>query len=207
MFYFSDPQAAKRPLDEAEDKAVARLGITYGVLRRLGFSEARVNECLNAINGVDLDEAYEWVSHHFITLDDSISTVWQLYIHCTEEELGDKSTPCFIVAFVHSKPVSIKLFMISKNHRPLVPLAHLSPELLAHHVRRPSFWRLLPRHLRKNFLVSTLMLPPLFPRQSFLQTCLITTSIMEARPVRILCIWQLLIAMQATQVRSASRLR
>ena len=39
-----------------------RLGITYGVLRRLGFSEARVEECLRAMLGVDLDEAYEWVN-------------------------------------------------------------------------------------------------------------------------------------------------
>lgn len=48
-------------LDEPEDKAIARLGITYGVLRRLNFSEKRVEECLRAIQGVDLEEAYEWV--------------------------------------------------------------------------------------------------------------------------------------------------
>jgi hypothetical protein len=40
---------------------VTRLGITYGVLRRLGFSQDRVDECLRAIQGVDLEEAYEWV--------------------------------------------------------------------------------------------------------------------------------------------------
>lgn len=38
-----------------------RLGITYGVLRRLGFSDERVLECLKSIPGVDLDEAFEWV--------------------------------------------------------------------------------------------------------------------------------------------------
>ena len=38
-----------------------RLAVTYGILRRLGFSEERVEECLRAIPGVDLDEAYEWV--------------------------------------------------------------------------------------------------------------------------------------------------
>ncbi|KAG5648098.1 hypothetical protein DXG03_007133 [Asterophora parasitica] len=67
------PGEGKKTLDESEDKAVARLGITYGVLRRLGFSESRVEECLRAIQGVDLDEAYEW-----------------LYLHCPEEELEDK---------------------------------------------------------------------------------------------------------------------
>lgn len=56
----------KRPFQESEDKAVVRLGISYGVLRRLGFSEARVQECLHAMLGVDLDEAYEWVNGHLI---------------------------------------------------------------------------------------------------------------------------------------------
>lgn len=40
---------------------MTRLGITYGVLRRQGFSQDRVDECLRAIQGVDLEEAYEWV--------------------------------------------------------------------------------------------------------------------------------------------------
>ncbi|KAF5377628.1 hypothetical protein D9615_005290 [Tricholomella constricta] len=70
------PEEGKKTLDESEDKAIARLGITYGVLRRLGFSESRVEECLRAIQGVDLDEAYEW-----------------LYLHCAEDELEDKRVP------------------------------------------------------------------------------------------------------------------
>ena len=37
------------------------MAITYGVLRRLGFSESRVEECLRSIGGIDLEEAYEWV--------------------------------------------------------------------------------------------------------------------------------------------------
>jgi len=53
--------AARKTLDELEEKAVAKLGITYGVLRRLGFSEDRVEKCLRSIHGVDLEEAYEWV--------------------------------------------------------------------------------------------------------------------------------------------------
>jgi ATP-dependent RNA helicase DHX29 len=48
-------------LDDSEEKVLMRLAITYGTLRRLGFSDARVEECLQAIPGVDVDEAYEWV--------------------------------------------------------------------------------------------------------------------------------------------------
>ncbi|KAG6842553.1 hypothetical protein C0991_000079 [Blastosporella zonata] len=70
------PCEVKRALEESEDKAIARLGITYGVLRRLGFSESRVDECLRAIQGVDLDEAIEW-----------------LYLYCTESELQAKRVP------------------------------------------------------------------------------------------------------------------
>lgn len=40
---------------------LSRLGVTYGVLRRLGFSEERVEECLRAISGVELEEAFDWV--------------------------------------------------------------------------------------------------------------------------------------------------
>lgn len=52
---------ASKSIDEPEEKAVVRLAITYGVLRRLGFSEARVEECLRTISGVDMDEAFRWV--------------------------------------------------------------------------------------------------------------------------------------------------
>lgn len=54
-------QDGRKTLDEPEDKALTRLGVTYGVLRRLGFSEERVEECLRAIGSVDLEEAYDWL--------------------------------------------------------------------------------------------------------------------------------------------------
>ncbi|CDO72377.1 hypothetical protein BN946_scf184977.g76 [Trametes cinnabarina] len=60
-----------KSIDEPEEKALVKIAITYGVLRRIGFSELRVEECLRAIPGVDLDEAVEW-----------------LHLHCSEEELG-----------------------------------------------------------------------------------------------------------------------
>lgn len=63
----------KRQIDEPEDKVVAKIAITYGVLRRLGFSEEKVVECLEAIPGIELEEAYDW-----------------LYLHCSEDELAEK---------------------------------------------------------------------------------------------------------------------
>ncbi|EGN98639.1 hypothetical protein SERLA73DRAFT_107710 [Serpula lacrymans var. lacrymans S7.3] len=68
-----DNEVGRDFLDENEEKAVSRLAVTYGVLRRLGFSETRVDECIRSIHGVDLDEAYDW-----------------LYAHCPEEELGEQ---------------------------------------------------------------------------------------------------------------------
>ncbi|KAJ6519955.1 P-loop containing nucleoside triphosphate hydrolase protein [Mycena sanguinolenta] len=70
----ADLAEGRKPLEESEDKAIGKLGVTYGVLRRIGFSHQRVDECLRAIKGVELDEAYDW-----------------LYLHCTEEELEDQS--------------------------------------------------------------------------------------------------------------------
>lgn len=38
-----------------------RLGIIYGVLRKLGFDEERVLQCLTTVDVLDIDPAYEWV--------------------------------------------------------------------------------------------------------------------------------------------------
>lgn len=70
---WESPECERKLLEETEEKLVTRLGITYGVLRRQGFSQDRVDECLRAIQGVDLEEAYEW-----------------LYIYCSEDELEEK---------------------------------------------------------------------------------------------------------------------
>lgn len=70
---WESPECERKLLEETEEKIVTRLGITYGVLRRLGFSQDRVDECLRAIQGVDLEEAYEW-----------------LYVYCSEDELEEK---------------------------------------------------------------------------------------------------------------------
>lgn len=57
-----------RPIEESEEKAISRLGITYGVLRRLGFDEALVENCLRRVGGVELDEAFQWVSGRFCSV-------------------------------------------------------------------------------------------------------------------------------------------
>lgn len=46
----------------SEDKAIARLGVNYGVLRRLGFREDRVEECLRTTQGMDLEDMFDWVN-------------------------------------------------------------------------------------------------------------------------------------------------
>ena len=59
--YILNTNIVTKSVDEPEEKAIVRLAITYGVLRRLGFVEARVEECLRSIAGVAMDEAFEWV--------------------------------------------------------------------------------------------------------------------------------------------------
>ena len=61
-YYILCVSQGPKPIEESEEKAISRLGITYGVLRRLGFDEALVENCLRRVNGVELDEALQWVS-------------------------------------------------------------------------------------------------------------------------------------------------
>jgi hypothetical protein len=49
--------------EDSEDKAIARLGVNYGVLRRLGFREDRVEECLRTTHGMDLEDMFDWVNN------------------------------------------------------------------------------------------------------------------------------------------------
>ncbi|KAF9044866.1 P-loop containing nucleoside triphosphate hydrolase protein [Hymenopellis radicata] len=63
----------RRAVDTPADKFLPKLGITYGVLRRLGFSEDRVLQCLQEITTADIDDACDW-----------------LYTHCSEDELCGK---------------------------------------------------------------------------------------------------------------------
>jgi ATP-dependent RNA helicase DHX29 len=62
------PPIVRRRVEEVEEKAIARLGITYGILRRLCFTEERVDECLRSIGGIDLDEALDWVGSFVLML-------------------------------------------------------------------------------------------------------------------------------------------
>lgn len=60
--------SARHYIDHTKEKAVSRLAVTYGILRRLGFSEDWVEQCLRAISGVELDEALDWVSPDIIAI-------------------------------------------------------------------------------------------------------------------------------------------
>ncbi|KAH8120418.1 P-loop containing nucleoside triphosphate hydrolase protein [Phellopilus nigrolimitatus] len=48
----------------SRDKLLAQLGITYGVLRRLGFQDDVVLKCLKEASGVELDQAFDWLYAH-----------------------------------------------------------------------------------------------------------------------------------------------
>ncbi|KAH9044927.1 hypothetical protein EDB83DRAFT_2523576 [Lactarius deliciosus] len=67
--------------------ALARLGITYGVLRRLGYSEEFVERCLHFIDGVDLEEAHEW-----------------LFMYCTDEEFQPHTRELLVPTLPSSYP-------------------------------------------------------------------------------------------------------
>jgi ATP-dependent RNA helicase DHX29 len=55
-------------MDESQEKLMPRIAITYGVLRRLGFSEDIVQECLNSIMGIELGEALDWVGSYMLSI-------------------------------------------------------------------------------------------------------------------------------------------
>ncbi|KAH8100605.1 P-loop containing nucleoside triphosphate hydrolase protein [Cristinia sonorae] len=66
----TESPAAPHTLEEPESKALPKLAITYGTLRRLGFPEDDVCTCLESISSIELDDAIEW-----------------LHVHCEEEAL------------------------------------------------------------------------------------------------------------------------
>ncbi|KAG1716543.1 hypothetical protein ID866_595 [Astraeus odoratus] len=75
LYLEEESQEARKYLDEQSEKVVARLAMTFGTLQRLGFAEDKVEQCLRAMQGVELDDAYEW-----------------LFVHCSEAELENLST-------------------------------------------------------------------------------------------------------------------
>lgn len=45
------------------EKVLLRLAITHGVLVKIGFTDERIEQCLNALtSGWELDDAMDWVS-------------------------------------------------------------------------------------------------------------------------------------------------
>lgn len=48
-------------IEDPLEKALLKMGIAYGVLMRLGFSEDRTLECMRTIPNFELDDAFDWV--------------------------------------------------------------------------------------------------------------------------------------------------
>ncbi|EIW86594.1 P-loop containing nucleoside triphosphate hydrolase protein [Coniophora puteana RWD-64-598 SS2] len=65
VLYEKHGKCFNKTVEGSSEKALTRLGVTFGVLRRLGFSEEVVDQCLRQIAGVELEEAYEWVSKRY----------------------------------------------------------------------------------------------------------------------------------------------
>ncbi|KAJ8521412.1 hypothetical protein ONZ45_g1880 [Pleurotus djamor] len=91
-------------LDESQDKVLVKLGVTYGVLRRLGFSESRVQACLGSIGGVGLEEAYDW-----------------LYLHCSEDELNQVTSSSDARPFSHTQTPSTPQAWTLNSQTPTTP--------------------------------------------------------------------------------------
>ena len=78
---------APKRIDITDDSILTRLGVTYGVLRRLGYSEETVTRCLESIDGVDLEEAHEWVCNYTAIKAPTHNVPAQLFLNCTDDEL------------------------------------------------------------------------------------------------------------------------
>ncbi|ESK98316.1 atp dependent rna [Moniliophthora roreri MCA 2997] len=125
-FEFDKPD--RKPIEEPEDKVIGKLAITYGALRRLGFSEERVQECLKAINGVELEEAYDW-----------------LYMNCSESELLGPGASEESLPRTPRTPGSLSEFSTlppSTPRTPRTPADFLAPPSLTHNRPRKVASRL-----------------------------------------------------------------
>lgn len=50
------------PVYETEDKVVAKVATLWGILKQLGFTKERIEECLRAVRALELDDVLDWVS-------------------------------------------------------------------------------------------------------------------------------------------------
>ncbi|GAA5943107.1 hypothetical protein JCM1841_003894 [Sporobolomyces salmonicolor] len=60
-----------QPVNEPEDKVVAKVAILFGILEQLGFTPKRIEECLRAVRVMEIDDCLDW-----------------LFLHCDAEELA-----------------------------------------------------------------------------------------------------------------------
>ena len=95
-----------RIAEETEEKVISRLGITYGVLRRLGFLDELVEKCLRSINSTELEDAFDWVSVRLVQLIHPSYLSYKLYLNCSESELGLSSLLLILVSLQNRADVS-----------------------------------------------------------------------------------------------------
>ncbi len=48
---------------DSEERLLGRLGVTYGTLKQLGYSDDRIDECLQAIDDITYEDALDWVCY------------------------------------------------------------------------------------------------------------------------------------------------
>ncbi|KAM0788761.1 hypothetical protein ACM66B_002852 [Microbotryomycetes sp. NB124-2] len=54
------------PIADTEDKAIAKVGAIFAVLKQLGFSSERIEECLRNARTLEIDDVFDWL---FLTCD------------------------------------------------------------------------------------------------------------------------------------------
>ena len=95
-----------------DEKALTRFGVTFGVLRRLGYSEEIVLRCLESVDGLDLEEAYEWVCSLIAKVALTLNVPTQLFMNCADEDLQPHARKLAL-------PESLSLFIIDREAVPM----------------------------------------------------------------------------------------
>ncbi|KAH7106886.1 P-loop containing nucleoside triphosphate hydrolase protein, partial [Auriculariales sp. MPI-PUGE-AT-0066] len=102
-------------IDEPEEKALLSLGVTYGILRRIGVPQAVAEDCLAQMNGIDLDDAAVWLCMNRPELDIGPllgyasppvpdTTVQGAASHSNSPKMGAHSSPSLILPITDSNP-------------------------------------------------------------------------------------------------------
>lgn len=50
-----------QPSPDSEEKVLVKIASFFGILEQLGFTRERIEECLRAVNQLELDDVFDWV--------------------------------------------------------------------------------------------------------------------------------------------------